>query len=252
MGFGQSLRSWLGSGIFFVYYMLSTVLFGALAPLATLLLPEAFRQPVLNLHNKGLLFMFRVLCGVRVEFVGLENIDRQRTFVLVANHQSEWETYLLQVLMAPVSTVLKKELLSVPFFGWGLRMVQPIAIDRSQRTNALKQIISQGKERIEDGRSVLIFPEGTRIAPNKAQAFNKGAAMLATSAKAPILPIVHNAGYTWPGKKWRKFPGTIRVVVGPIIESDGKKTSELHDEMDGWMRAEMANLPKGNAITFDD
>lgn len=207
MGLCQSLRSWIGSSIFFVYYMLSTMLFGALAPLATLLLPKALRQPVLNLHNKGLLFMFRVLCGVKVEFVGLENIDRQRAFVLVANHQSEWETYLLQVLMAPVSTVLKKELLSVPFFGWGLRMVQPIAIDRSQRTNALKQIISQGKERIEDGRSVLIFPEGTRIAPNKTQAFNKGAAMLATSAKAPILPVVHNAGYTWPGKKWRKFPG---------------------------------------------
>ncbi|AEF56329.1 lysophospholipid acyltransferase family protein [Marinomonas posidonica] len=252
MSLWESLRSWIGSAIFFVYYVLSTVLFGALAPLATLLLPKAFRQPVLNLHNKGLLFVFRVFCGVKIEFVGLENIDRQRAFVLVANHQSEWETYLLQVLMAPVSTVLKKELLSVPFFGWGLRMVQPIAIDRSQRTNALKQIISQGKERIEDGRSVLIFPEGTRIAPNQEQAFNKGAAMLATSAKAPILPVVHNAGYTWPGKRWRKFSGSIRVVVGPVIESEGKKTSELHDEMDVWMRAEMAKLPKGNEYVYND
>ncbi|MCV2404062.1 1-acyl-sn-glycerol-3-phosphate acyltransferase [Marinomonas sp. C2222] len=226
--------------------MISTIAFGALAPIATLLLPKNARQPVLNLHNKGLLFIFRVACGVKVEVVGLENINKARPSVLVANHQSEWETYILQVLFAPISTVLKKELLSVPFFGWGLRMVQPIAIDRSQRTNALKQIISQGKERIEDGRSVLIFPEGTRIAPNEEQAFNKGAAMLATSANAPILPVVHNAGYTWPGRRWRKFPGSIRVVIGPVIESEGKKTSALHEEMDTWMRAEMAKLPKGN------
>ncbi|MEO9276057.1 lysophospholipid acyltransferase family protein [Marinomonas sp. 5E14-1] len=247
MSVSESARSWIGSIVFFAYYAVSTILFGALAPLATLLLPKNARQPVLNLHNKGLLCAFRLLCGVKVEIIGRENIDKNRPVVLVANHQSEWETYVLQVLMAPVSTVLKKELLAVPFFGWGLRMVKPIAIDRSQRTNALKQIISQGKERLEDGRSVLIFPEGTRIAPNEEQPFNKGAAMLATSANVPILPVVHNAGYTWPGRRWRKFPGSIRVVIGSIIESEGKRTSVLHEEMDAWMRSEMAKLPKGNS-----
>ena len=250
MGVLGSLRSWIGSIVFILYYIVSTILFGVLAPFATVLLPKDFRQPVLNMHNKGLLFVFRVVCGVKVEIIGKENIDKNRPVVLVANHQSEWETYVLQVLMAPVSTVLKKELLSVPFFGWGLKMVQPIAIDRSQKTNALKQIIAQGKERLEDGRSVLIFPEGTRIAPNEAEAFNKGAAMLATSANVPILPVVHNAGYTWPGRRWRKFPGTIRVVIGEVIESEGKKTSALHDEMNVWMRSEMAKLPKGNDILF--
>lgn len=244
MSLGASLRSWLGSSVFFVYYIASTILFGGLAPLATLLLPKDYRQPVLNLHNRGLLFLFRYLCGVKVEIIGTENINKARPFVLVANHQSEWETYLLQVLMAPVSTVLKKELLSVPFFGWGLKMVQPIAIDRAKRTNALKQIMAQGKERLEDGRSVLIFPEGTRTKPTEEKEFNKGAAMLATSAKAPILPVVHNAGYAWPSKSFFKFPGTIRVVVGPLIESEGKKTTELHAEMEQWMRAEMAKLPK--------
>ena len=186
-----------------------------------------------------------MLCGVKVEIIGREHINKDRPVVLVANHQSEWETYVLQVLMAPVSTVLKKELLSVPFFGWGLRMVQPIAIDRSKRTNALKQIMSQGKERLEDGRSVLIFPEGTRTKPTEEKEFNKGAAMLATSAKVPILPVVHNAGYAWPSKSFFKNPGSIRMVIGPVIESEGKKTSELHDEMTTWMRAEMAKLPKG-------
>ncbi len=246
MNLCTSIRAWIGSTIFFVYYAISTILFGLLAPLATLLLPKNARQPVLNQHNKGLLWVFRVFCGVKVEIVGLENIEKGRPVVLVANHQSEWETYVLQVLMAPVSTVLKKELLSIPFFGWGLRMVQPIAIDRSKRSNALKQIISQGKERLEDGRSVLIFPEGTRIKPNDEQAFNKGAAMLATSANAPILPVVHNAGYTWPSNSFLKYPGTIRVVVGPVIEAEGKKTGELHNEMDAWMRDAMGQLPKGH------
>lgn len=247
-----TLRSWVGSIGFLLYYMISTILFGVLAPFATVLLPKNSRQPVLNTHNKGLLWVFRILCGVKVEIIGKENINNKRPVVLVANHQSEWETYILQVLMTPISTVLKKELLSVPFFGWGLRMVQPIAIDRSQRTNALKQIISQGKERLEDGRSVLIFPEGTRIAPNEVESFNKGAAMLATSANAPIQPVVHNAGYTWPGRRWRKFPGSIRIVIGEVIESEGKKTSALHEEMDVWMRAEMAKLPKGNDILFKE
>lgn len=251
MSVWESMRSWVASTVFFIYYAVSTVLFGVLSPFAGVLLPKNARQPVLNLHNKGLLFIFRVLCGVKIEIIGRENIDKSRPVVLVANHQSEWETYVLQVLMAPVSTVLKKELLAVPFFGWGLRMVQPIAIDRSQKINALKQIISQGKERLEDGRSVLIFPEGTRSAPNEERSFNKGAAMLATSASAPILPVVHNAGYTWPGKRWRKFSGSIRVVIGPVIESEGKKTSALHDEMDAWMRTEMTQLPKGNALFSD-
>ncbi|SBS37080.1 1-acyl-sn-glycerol-3-phosphate acyltransferase [Marinomonas spartinae] len=245
MSIGTLLRSWVGSTVFFVYYMLSTVLFGLMAPFATIILPKNARQPVLNLHNKGLLFVFRVLCGVKIEIIGREHINKERPVVLVANHQSEWETYVLQVLMAPVSTVLKKELLSVPFFGWGLRMVQPIAIDRSKRTNALKQIMSQGKERLEDGRSVLIFPEGTRTKPTEEKEFNKGAAMLATSANVPILPVVHNAGYAWPSKSFLKKPGAIRVVIGPVIESEGKKTGQLHDEMTAWMRAEMAKLPKG-------
>ncbi|MGO3345479.1 MAG: lysophospholipid acyltransferase family protein [Marinomonas sp.] len=239
------LRSWISSPIFFVYYMLSTLLFGAIGPLSIVLLPERYRQPLLNVHNRGLLCMFCWLCGVKVEIIGREHIPKNRPVVLVANHQSEWETYMLQILIAPVTTVLKKELLSIPFFGWGLRMVNPIAIDRSKRTNALKQIMSQGKERLENGTSVLIFPEGTRTKPTEEKEFNKGAAMLATSAKAPILPVVHNAGYAWPSKSFFKFPGSIRLVIGPVIESEGKKTSELHNEMEQWMRAEMAKLPNG-------
>lgn len=240
----MSFRSWIGSALFFIVYIVMTAFTGFFGPLVAYVLPVKWRQPVLNTHNKVLLFLFKLLCGVKVVITGQENIQKGRAVVLVSNHQSEWETYILQILITPISTVLKKELLSIPFFGWGLRMVQPIAIDRSKRAGALKQLIKQGKERIDDGRSVLIFPEGTRTKPGMIREFNKGAAMLATSANAPLLPLVHDAGYIWPNKRWRKFPGTIRVVIGPMIESEGKTTLEVHEEMSQWMRQEMDKLTR--------
>ena len=236
---GKTLRSWIGSAFFGVSYILSTAIFGIIAPPIAICLPGIHRQKVLNVHNAILLFLFRVFCGVKINVQGRENLVKGTTYVIVANHQSEWETYFIQVLVTPLSTVLKKELLSVPFFGWGLRMVQPIAIDRRQKTNALKQIMKQGKERLLGGRSVVIFPEGTRVPVGEEKSFNKGAAMLATSANRSILPIVHNAGEVWPGKKWLKTPGTINVIIGEAIEAEGKKTNDLHEEMEVWMRKNM-------------
>lgn len=239
----KSLRSFIGSVLFAVCYGVLTGLTGLFAPLVAWMLPKNWRQPVLNVHNHILLFLFRVVCGVKVNVIGREHLPHGRAVVLASNHQSEWETYLLQVLKTPISTVLKKELLSIPFFGWGIRMVQPIAIDRSKKAGALKQILKQGKERLKDGRSVLIFPEGTRTPPGTERSFNKGAAMLATSAQAPILPLVHNAGHVWPGRTWRRYPGTITVVIGPLIEVEGKDTNQIHEEMETWMRDAMRQNP---------
>ncbi|TDO97190.1 lysophospholipid acyltransferase family protein [Marinomonas balearica] len=239
----MSFRSWIGSILFLVCYSVLTGFTGVFVPAIAVLMPTAWKQPVLNVHNHILLYLFRVICGVRVEIEGLENLPKGRPVVLVSNHQSEWETYLLQVLTTPISTVLKKELLSIPFFGWGLRMVQPIAIDRSKKAGALKQILKQGKERIASGRSVLIFPEGTRAKPGQEKPFNKGAAMLAASAKAPILPMVHNAGHVWPSRTWKRYSGEIKVSIGKVIESEGKSTSEIHEEMETWMRSAMRQNP---------
>ncbi|WP_067223862.1 lysophospholipid acyltransferase family protein [Marinomonas gallaica] len=240
----NSLRALIGSLLFTLCYAVLTGFTGVLAPLIGFILPPSWRQPMLNIHNHSLLFLFRVLCGVKVDIIGRENLPgKDCPVVLTANHQSEWETYLLQVLKTPISTVLKKELLSIPFFGWGLRLVQPIAIDRSKRAGALKQILKQGKDRLQAGRSVLIFPEGTRTMPGKERDFNKGAAMLAASSKRPILPIVHNAGHAWPGRTWRRYPGTITVVVGPLIEVEGKDTNQIHEEMEHWMRDTMRKHP---------
>ncbi|MFD1382598.1 lysophospholipid acyltransferase family protein [Rhodanobacter aciditrophus] len=239
----KTLRALVGSTLFAVVYGVLTGFTGIFAPLVAWLLPMTWRQPLLNLHNHALLFLFRVICGVKVEVIGRDNIPSDRPVVLASNHQSEWETYLLQVIKTPISTVLKKELLSIPFFGWGLRMVQPIAIDRSKRAGALKQILKQGKERIQAGRSVLIFPEGTRTLPGQERAFNKGAAMLASSSGTAILPLVHNAGHVWPGRTWLRYPGKITVTIGPLIEVDGKDTNQIHEEMEIWMREAMRQHP---------
>ena len=242
MMIGKTIRAWIGSALFGISYTASTILFGIIAPPIAICLPGIHRQKVLNVHNAILLFCFRIFCGVTINVPGRENLVKGRSYVVVANHQSEWETYFNQVLITPLSTVLKKELLSVPFFGWGLRMVQPIAIDRNQKSNALKQIMKQGKERLLGGRSVLIFPEGTRVGVGEHKSFNKGAAMLATSANCPILPIVHNAGEIWPGKKWLKTSGTINVIIGKELNVENKKTSDLHEEMEGWMRDGMLSV----------
>ena len=240
----NSLRALLGSILFAICYGVLTGFTGLLAPVLAWVLPSSWRQPVLNVHNHILLYLFRVVVGVKIEVIGRENLPaKNQPVVLAANHQSEWETYLLQVLKTPISTVLKQELLSIPFFGWGLKMVQPIAIDRSKRAGALKQILKQGKERIRAGRSVLIFPEGTRTIPGKERDFNKGAAMLAASAKTPILPVVHNAGHVWPGRTWRRYPGTITVVIGSLIDVEGKDTNQIHEEMETWMRETMRKHP---------
>lgn len=237
----NSLRSLIGSLLFAICYGILTGFTGFMAPVLSWILPLG-RQPILNIHNYILLFLFRTICGVKVEIIGREHIP-DGPVVLASNHQSEWETYLLQVLKTPISTVLKKELLSIPFFGWGLRMVQPIAIDRSKRAGALKQILKQGKDRLLSGRSVLIFPQGTRTMPGKDRAFNKGAAMLAASAGVPILPLVHNAGHVWPGRTWRRYPGTITVVIGPPITVESKDTNQIHEEMESWMREAMRQYP---------
>lgn len=236
------VRSWAGSILFGLGYLVSTVFFGLVMPIIAIFVSGSNRQKILSVHNRVIIYLFRIFCGVTVNVQGRENIQKGKSYVVVANHQSEWETHFLQVLMMPLVTVLKKELLAIPFFGWGLRMVQPIAIDRKQKTNALKQIMSQGKERLAGGRSVLIFPEGTRVDIGENKEFNKGAAMLATSAGAPILPIVHDAGRTWPGRKWLKKPGVINVVIGAPIEVEGKKTGEVHQEMETWMREQMLRL----------
>jgi 1-acyl-sn-glycerol-3-phosphate acyltransferase len=182
-------------------------------------------------------WLAKVVVGIRYEIKGLENIPAQPC-VILANHQSTWETFLLSALFEPLSQVIKRELLYVPFFGWAMAMLKPIAIDRSNPKAALKQLAKQGHERLEQGAWVLVFPEGTRMPPGQIGKFSRGGTSLAVNANLPVLPIAHNAGEFWPKKGWNKKPGTIQVMIGPALHAEGsgpRAIAELNDRAFAWI-----------------
>ena len=182
-------------------------------------------------------WLAKVVAGIHYEVRGLENIPQQPC-VILAKHQSTWETFFLSALFEPLSQVVKRELLYVPFFGWAMAMLKPIAIDRSNSKAALKQLAKQGDERIKQGAWVLIFPEGTRIPPGQIGKFSRGGAALAVNAGLPVLPIAHNAGEFWPKQGWAKYPGTIQVVIGPVMHAEGegpRAIAELNERAYAWV-----------------
>jgi 1-acyl-sn-glycerol-3-phosphate acyltransferase len=189
---------------------------------------------------------FKVACRVKYEITGKEHLSKSVPSIILCNHQSSWESFFLQTLIHPQCSVVKKELLKIPFFGWALNLLKPIAIDRRQKLGALKQLIQQGKERLSQGFSVLIFPEGTRVPVGASQPFSRGGAALATATQSPILAIAHNAGELWPAKSFLKYPGTIKLAISPIITTQGKKTIEVYKETTGWITQKIKQLASKN------
>lgn len=241
----QPLRkAWYGlrSLVFYAGYALLTLWFGITAPLLTFRGYEACVRYI-NYWNKAVIVWLRLVCGVRWQVEGLDNIPA-RPYVVVAKHQSQWETFFLQLPFAPVCTVLKQELLDLPVFGWGLASIKPIAIDRSQRRESLKQILDVGCSRLAEGLCVLIFPEGTRTDPGKIGRYARGGADLAQKGGVPILPVAHNAGECWPGKRFLKYPGLVTVVIGPPIASDTTDSRSVMNQAAEWIEAESRRIAR--------
>ena len=189
-------------------------------------------------------WLAKVVAGIHYEVRGLENIPQQPC-VILAKHQSTWETFFLSALFEPLSQVVKRELLYVPFFGWAMAMLKPIAIDRSNPKAALKQLAKQGDERIKQGAWVLVFPEGTRIPPGQIGKFSRGGTALAVNAGLPVLPIAHNAGEFWPKAGWGKRPGTIQVIIGQPMYAEGegpRAIAELNERAFHWVRQQQTEL----------
>jgi len=166
------------------------------------------------------------ICNLRFEVKGQENIPEQASIVL-CKHQSTWETYALQLIFPQQIWVLKKALLKVPFFGWALGMLEPIAIDRNSRKKAMEQILEQGEQRLNNNRWVVIFPEGTRIAPGKRGKYKLGGARLAEYTGKLVVPVAHNAGEFWPKHSMTKKPGVITVSILPAIDPANKTAAEI-------------------------
>jgi len=183
----------------------------------------------------------RVFCGFRYQVEGTENIPEETSVVLI-KHSTVFETYAQIVLFPPQTWVLKRELLWVPFFGWGLAALKPIAIDRGSGRAAVTQVIQQGKQRLKDGIWVSVFPEGTRVAPGTTRKYGISGAALAKEAGVKVVPVAHNAGDFWPRRGVTKKPGLIRVVIGPPIDASAQSPKETNQLAQDWIEKTMAEI----------
>lgn len=190
-----------------------------------------------------ILFLLEHVCGLRYRILGAENIPDTPSIVL-SKHQSAWETLAFQKIFPPQVWVLKKELLRIPFFGWGLAMTSPIAIDRSAGRSALDQVVEQGRNRLEQGFWVVIFPEGTRIPIGQKGKYRIGGAWLATHTGVPVVPVAHNAGEFWARNAFIKKPGTITVSIGKPINPSGMEPNALNAQVENWIESEMAQISR--------
>jgi len=237
-----NLVTFFRSLLFFAGQVLSAVI---LATVGMLLFafPYSLRYKVITSWSHFIIWWAKVSCGIRYEVIGLEHLPKKNAIVL-CKHQSAWETLFLQTILGQQTWVLKKQLLTIPFFGWALRLIEPIAIDR-EKSSSVKQLLQQGRLRLNQGRWVIIFPEGSRIAVGKTGRYSRSGAVLAKDTGFSIVPIAHNAGVLWPKTSFLKKAGIIQVVIGPeIIISDNLSIDDIHNKVKEWIESTMATLPQ--------
>lgn len=213
--------------IFYILLTPVTILF-SLAGSLCIFLPFQWRYQVITSWSHYFIWSVKHICGLDYEVTGLDNIPKTACVVL-CNHQSTWETIFMQVLLPPQSWILKRELLWIPFFGWGLALLDPIAINRQDRFSA-RATITKGVQKIDKGRWILLYPEGTRRSHGSIGPFSRTGAGLAKQANVPILPIAHDAGQYWPRGPWIKKPGTIKVKIGSLIDTTDKSTHDITEQ----------------------
>jgi 1-acyl-sn-glycerol-3-phosphate acyltransferase len=228
----------LRSLLFYLGMWLATLVIALPVPLV-LPLPRKVRYRYLTLWGRIVLWWLRVTCGVSYRVEGREHIPAEPSVALV-KHQSTWETLALQSIFPMQTWVLKKELLRIPFFGWGLAAAWPIAIDRKAGREALRQVIEQGTERLRNGFWVIVFPEGTRVPLGARKRYATGGAALAVQAGVPVVPVAHNAGEHWRRDSFVKIPGEIQVRIGPVIDTAGKSAAAVTAEAEVWIENTMA------------
>lgn len=226
--------------IFYVGLLPLTMLFSFIG-IAILPLPRPWRYAVITRWSMLTIAWLKLTCGLGWRVRGRENIPAAPG-VILCKHQSAWETITLQLIFPRQCQVLKKELLRVPFFGWGMASLNPIAIDRKAGAKALRTVLEHGTERIKEGWWVLLFPEGTRIAPGAKGRYTQTGAALALAADTVVIPVAHNAGVFWARNALTKHAGTIDVVIGPPISTIGKSAKAITIEAETWIEQTCATL----------
>ena len=232
----QLLRSLL----FTTYMMASACVFGGVMALG-FWLPYGAQFAIARRWAKILFWVLERLCGLKYVVEGRERIP-SGNHIVMSNHSSAWETVAPFLIFPPQVWVLKRELLWIPFVGWGLKLLRPIAINRGHGHRAVNQVIEQGKARLVDGLWIIIFPEGTRVVAGETRKFGLSGAMLAIASGKSLVPLSHNAGTFWPRRGFLKKPGTIRVVIGEPIDPKGKNARQLNEEVKQAIEAGLARI----------
>jgi 1-acyl-sn-glycerol-3-phosphate acyltransferase len=213
----------------------------ALLALATFPLPRMMRYRVISGWSRLVIVLARLILRIRWRVEGREHLP-QRPAVILAKHQSAWETMAFQLIFPPQVHVLKRELLWIPFFGWGLALMSPIAIDRRRGLSALRAVARKGAKRLAQGFWVVVFPEGTRVKPGERRAYQPGGAWLAAAAGAPVVPVAHNAGLLWPRYGFLKRAGTVTVRIGPAIDPAGRDPATINRLAEAWIEEQQKAL----------
>ncbi|HME38837.1 MAG TPA: lysophospholipid acyltransferase family protein [Steroidobacteraceae bacterium] len=226
--------------LFTTYMMASACLFGAVMALG-FWLPYRTQFAIARTWARILLWLLERLCGLKYVVEGRERIP-PGNHIVMSNHTSAWETVAQFMIFPPQVWVLKRELLWIPFVGWGLKLLRPIAINRGEGHRAVNQVIEQGKARLRDGLWIIIFPEGTRVVAGETRKFGVSGALLAIASGKCVVPLSHNAGAFWPRRGFLKRPGTIRVVIGEPIAPDGKNPRALSAEVKQSIDAGLARI----------
>ena len=227
---------------FYLGYALFTVGWGALSILVAWLLPYRMRfHFIVGTWSRFSLFWLKRTCGVGYQIIGAEHIPDRPCIVLV-RHESTWEAAFLQTLFAPQATLLKRELLWIPFFGWAFALLKPIAINRGNPRLALRKLITEGRRRLHQNVWVVLFPEGTRMPSEVIGKFQIGGATLASATGVPLLVVAHDSGRFWPPHQLRKRPGSVTVKIAPPIDPQGKTSKEINALATATMATLMADI----------
>ena len=232
---------YLRSGLLFASVLAITIILGIvvliIAPFSVKL-----RFKIAWLWATCTLLLAKYICGISYHASGLENITQDQNAIVLCKHQYAWETIFLATILPPSCILLKKSLLWIPFWGWALLTLKPIAIDRSTPKAALSQLLKQGAKRLQEGYWIVMFPEGTRTAPGEQQKFSASGSLLAMRTDFPVIPIAHNAGKFWPRNSFLKYAGVIQVKIGPAIAVKGRKSKEINAEAESWINNAMQEI----------
>jgi 1-acyl-sn-glycerol-3-phosphate acyltransferase len=232
---------WFRSLLFLAFGFISICVYAVFA-LLVFWAPRRFLWGIVVNYCNLVLWAGDFLCGMKVVVEGRENLPETASVIMI-KHTTTLETYGHVPIFPPTSWVLKREIIWMPIFGWAIGLLfRPIAIRRSARGAAVKQVIEQGTQKLAEGTWVTIFPEGTRMPPGETRRYGVSGAALAKAANVAIVPVAHNAGDLWPRLRFTKQPGIVRFVIGPPISAQGRSPRETNLAVQEWIEGKMREI----------